>query len=55
MGSLPSTAQHASEQRFLNAQISAVRAASQRMSDTAVLFQAMGELPAGQPQATLAE
>ncbi|MFP3589115.1 RND transporter, partial [Paraburkholderia sp. SIMBA_055] len=26
MGSLPSTAQHASEQRFLNAQISAVRA-----------------------------
>ena len=55
LGSLPSTAQHASEQRFLNAQLSAVRAASQRMSDTAVLFQAMGELPPGQPQATLAE
>lgn len=53
MGSLPSTAQHASEQRFLNAQINSVRAASQRMSDTAALFQAMGELPAGQPQATL--
>ncbi|AUT61623.1 efflux transporter outer membrane subunit [Paraburkholderia terrae] len=55
MGSLPSTAQHASEQRYLNAQISAVRAASQRMNDTAALFQAMGEPPAGQPQATLTE
>jgi NodT family efflux transporter outer membrane factor (OMF) lipoprotein len=45
LGSLPSTAQHASEQRFLNAQLGAVRAGSQRMSDTAALFQAMGELP----------
>jgi NodT family efflux transporter outer membrane factor (OMF) lipoprotein len=50
MGSLLSTAQHASEQRFLSAQISTVRAASQRMSDSAALFQAMGELPPGQPQ-----
>ncbi|MFL9965185.1 efflux transporter outer membrane subunit [Paraburkholderia sediminicola] len=55
MGSLPSTAEHASEQRFLNAQIGAVRAASQRMSDTAALFQAMGELPPGQPQAAIRE
>ncbi|MEW9583311.1 efflux transporter outer membrane subunit [Paraburkholderia sp. DGU8] len=55
MGSLPSTAAHASEQRFLSAQIASVRAASQRMSDTAALFQAMGELPPGQPQATSRE
>ncbi|CAB3791268.1 putative efflux pump outer membrane protein TtgC [Paraburkholderia ultramafica] len=52
LGSLPSTAQHASEQRFLNAQVGAVRATSQRMSDTAALFQAMGEMPGGQPRAT---
>ncbi|MCC8403319.1 efflux transporter outer membrane subunit [Paraburkholderia sp. MMS20-SJTN17] len=45
MGSLPSTATHASESRYLNARIAAVRAAGQRMSDTAALFQAMGELP----------
>jgi NodT family efflux transporter outer membrane factor (OMF) lipoprotein len=55
MGSLPSTAQHASEERFLNARLSAVRATSQRMSDTAALFQAMGELPAGQPQTAAKE
>ncbi|MCC8391108.1 efflux transporter outer membrane subunit [Paraburkholderia sp. MMS20-SJTR3] len=47
MGSLPASATHASESRYLNAQIGAVRAAGQRMSDTAALFQAMGELPAG--------
>jgi outer membrane protein TolC len=55
MGSLPSTAEHASEQRFLSAQINDVRAASQRMSDTAALFQAMGELPPGQPHVTSRE
>jgi outer membrane protein TolC len=55
LGSLPSAAQHASEQRFLNAQLSAVRAGSQRMSDTAALFQAMGELPPGQSQVTSRE
>jgi NodT family efflux transporter outer membrane factor (OMF) lipoprotein len=55
MGSLPSTAQHASEQRFLNAQLGAVRAGSQRMSDTAALFQAMGELPPGQSHVTSRE
>jgi NodT family efflux transporter outer membrane factor (OMF) lipoprotein len=55
LGSLPSTAQHASEQRFLDAQLSAVRAGSQRMSDTAALFQAMGELPSGQQQVTSKE
>jgi NodT family efflux transporter outer membrane factor (OMF) lipoprotein len=51
LGSLPPTAQHVTEQRFLNAQVGAVRATSQRMSDTAALFQAMGEMPAGQEQA----
>jgi NodT family efflux transporter outer membrane factor (OMF) lipoprotein len=55
MGSLPSTAQHASEQRLLDAQLSTVRATSQRMSDTAALFQAMGELPPGQPQTVSAQ
>ncbi|MBB5443783.1 NodT family efflux transporter outer membrane factor (OMF) lipoprotein [Paraburkholderia sp. WSM4177] len=55
MGSLPSTAEHASEQRFLNARIGAVRAASQRMTDTVALFQAMGELPPGQPQTASAQ
>jgi NodT family efflux transporter outer membrane factor (OMF) lipoprotein len=48
LGSLPSAATHASESRYLNAQIAAARAAGQRMSDTAALFQAMGELPAAQ-------
>lgn len=51
MGSLPSAATHASESRYLNAQIGAVRAAGQRMSDTAALFQAMGEPPAAQQTA----
>jgi NodT family efflux transporter outer membrane factor (OMF) lipoprotein len=55
LGSLPSTAQHASEQRFLNAQLAAVRAGSQRMSDTAALFQAMGELPDDRPHVTSRE
>jgi NodT family efflux transporter outer membrane factor (OMF) lipoprotein len=55
MGSLPSTAQHASEQRLLDAQLSTVRATSQRMSDTAALFQAMGELPPDQPQTVSAQ
>jgi NodT family efflux transporter outer membrane factor (OMF) lipoprotein len=55
LGSLPSTAQHAGEQRFLNAQLAAVRAGSQRMSDTAALFQAMGELPPDQSHVTSRE
>lgn len=55
LGSLPSTAQHASEQRFLTAQLGAVRAGSQRMTDTVALFQAMGELPSGQQQVTSKE
>ena len=51
LGSLPSAATHASESRYLNAEIGAVRAAGRRMSDTAALFQAMGELPPA-PQTT---
>jgi NodT family efflux transporter outer membrane factor (OMF) lipoprotein len=55
LGSLPSTAQHTSEQRFLTAQLGAVRAASQRMTDTVALFQAMGELPSAQQHVTSKE
>jgi len=51
IGSLPATAQYASEARYLNARMGAVRAESQRMSDTAALFQAMGELPVNQQTA----
>jgi outer membrane protein TolC len=45
LGSLPVSAAQASEQQFLTAQIDAARAQSQRLGDTAALFQAMGELP----------
>ena len=45
LGALPISAAQASEQQFLTAQIDAVRAQSQRLGDTAALFQAMGELP----------
>ena len=55
LGSLPSSAQHASEQRFLTAQLGAVRAGSQRMTDTVALFQAMGELPSAQQHVTSKE
>jgi outer membrane protein TolC len=55
LGSLPSTAQYASEQRFLTAQLGAVRAGSQRMTDTVTLFQAMGELPSAQQHVTSKE
>ncbi|MGF6743122.1 efflux transporter outer membrane subunit [Paraburkholderia atlantica] len=55
IGSLPSTARQASESRYLNAQIAAVRAAGQRMSDTAALFQSMGELPATPQSAASAQ
>jgi outer membrane protein TolC len=55
LGSLPPTVQHASEQRFLSAQLAAVRAGSQRMTGTASLFQAMGELPSAQQHVTSKE
>lgn len=55
MGALPSAATHASESRYLNAQLAAARAAGQRMSDTAALFQSMGELPAAQQTAAIAQ
>ena len=45
LGALPVSAAQASEQQFLTAQVDAVRAQSQRLGDTAALFQAMGELP----------
>ncbi|MDR8987844.1 Toluene efflux pump outer membrane protein TtgF [Burkholderia multivorans] len=45
LGAVPMSAQQASEQRYLSAELDAVRAASRRMTDTAALLQAMGELP----------
>ncbi|WP_175962935.1 efflux transporter outer membrane subunit [Burkholderia pyrrocinia] len=45
LGAVPMSAQQASEQRYLSAELEAVRAASRRMTDTAALLQAMGELP----------
>ncbi|RQR64777.1 RND transporter [Burkholderia sp. Bp9125] len=45
LGAVPMSAQQASEQRYLSAELDAVRAASRRMTDTAALLQALGELP----------
>lgn len=45
LGAVPMSAQRSSEQVYLNAELDAVRAASRRMTDTAALLQAMGELP----------
>ncbi|AOJ90455.1 RND transporter [Burkholderia sp. MSMB0856] len=47
LGAVPMSAQRSSEQTYLNAELDAVRAASRRMTDTAALLQAMGELPPG--------
>jgi NodT family efflux transporter outer membrane factor (OMF) lipoprotein len=52
LGSLAASAQRTSEQQYLSAELEAVRAAGRRMSDTAALFQAMGELPADRQHAT---
>ncbi|KWI85898.1 RND transporter [Burkholderia ubonensis] len=45
LGAVPMSVQRSSEQLYLNAELDAVRAASRRMTDTAALLQAMGELP----------
>ncbi|WP_354123236.1 TolC family protein [Burkholderia ambifaria] len=45
LGAVPVSAQQASERQYLTAELDAVRAASRRMTDTAALLQAMGELP----------
>ncbi|SAK61643.1 efflux transporter outer membrane subunit [Caballeronia ptereochthonis] len=42
LGAIPPRAARGSEQQYLNARLSAIRASSARMSDTAALFQAMG-------------
>lgn len=47
LGSVPVSAARASEQQYLNVRLEAIRATGQRLSDTAMLFQAMGELPTG--------
>ncbi|MGN6808749.1 MAG: efflux transporter outer membrane subunit, partial [Trinickia sp.] len=46
LGALPPSAERASEQQYLNAELDAIRATSRRLTDTASLFQAMGEVPA---------
>ncbi|RKP52505.1 efflux transporter outer membrane subunit [Trinickia fusca] len=48
LGAVPATAARQSEQQYLSVQLDAIRAQAQRLSDTAMLFQAMGELPAVQ-------
>lgn len=45
LGAVPVSAQQASERQYLTAELDAVSAASRRMTDTAALLQAMGELP----------
>ncbi|BAN25760.1 efflux transporter outer membrane subunit [Caballeronia insecticola] len=42
LGAIPPRAARGSEQQYLNARLSTIRASSARMSDTAALFQAMG-------------
>lgn len=49
LGAIPPRAARASEQQYRNAQLSAIRYSSARLSDTASLFQAMGS-PAGLTQ-----
>lgn len=48
LGAVSTTAARQSEQQYLSVQLDAIRAQAQRLSDTAMLFQAMGELPATQ-------
>ena len=48
LGAVPPSAERAGEQQYLNAELDAIRAMSRRLTDTASLFQAMGEPPAGE-------
>ncbi len=48
LGALPPSAERASEQQYLNAELDAIRATSRRLTDTASLFQAMGDAPEGE-------
>jgi len=45
LGAVPVSLTQSTEQQSLSAQLDAVRASTQRLSDTAALFQAMGEAP----------
>jgi outer membrane protein TolC len=45
LGALPPSAVRTSEQQALNARLDATRATAQRLTDTAMLFQAMGTPP----------
>jgi NodT family efflux transporter outer membrane factor (OMF) lipoprotein len=51
LGALPTSAVRSSEQQYQNARLDEIRAIGARLSDTAALFQAMGQLPAagGEP------
>jgi NodT family efflux transporter outer membrane factor (OMF) lipoprotein len=45
LGALPPSSVRTSETQYWNARLGAIRSTGQRLSDTALLFQAMGELP----------
>jgi NodT family efflux transporter outer membrane factor (OMF) lipoprotein len=47
LGAIPGSSVRASEAQYRNAQLAAIRSTGQRLTDTAVLFQAMGGVPDG--------
>ena len=47
LGAIPAATVRASEQQYWNAKLTALRTSAQRLADTALLFQAMGEAPKG--------
>lgn len=47
LGAIPAANVRASEQQYWNAKLAALRSSAQRLADTALLFQAMGEAPKG--------
>jgi outer membrane protein TolC len=47
LGAIPGSSVRASEEQYWNAQLAAIRSTGQRLTDTAVLFQAMGGVPDG--------
>jgi NodT family efflux transporter outer membrane factor (OMF) lipoprotein len=53
LGAVPPSAVRASEQQYRNAELDAIRLTGQRLADTALLFQAMGQ-PASETKADIA-
>jgi NodT family efflux transporter outer membrane factor (OMF) lipoprotein len=47
LGAIPAASVRASEQQYWNAKLTALRSSAQRLADTALLFQAMGDAPKG--------